>query len=160
MPTHHAGTPARRRALNAYIALMRAAQSVTARLAARRAPDGLTPTQLGVLEALLHLGPLCQRDLASKLLTTGGNVTTVIDNLERAGLVRRVRSREDRRYVTVHLTGPGRARIAGVFPRHAADIEAEFAILSPAEQEGLRAVCRVLGRQQRETTKTVKEEKP
>ena len=151
MPTHYTGSAEEQKALNAYIALMRASQSVTARLAALRGPDGLTPTQLGVLEVLLHLGPLCQRDLAAKLLTTGGNVTTVIDNLERMDMVRRVRSRDDRRFVTVHLTDAGRSRIAGIFPRHASDIAREFAALTPAEQDSLRKICRILGTQQRNT---------
>lgn len=154
MGTHYQGTRRQQQALNAYIALMRAAQSLTARLSARRAGDGLTACQLGVLETLLHLGPLCQKELAAKLLTTGGNITAVLDNLERDGMVRRVRSSEDRRYVAVHLTPGGRARIARVFPRHAADIATEFAVLSADEQEQVRRLCRSLGRQ--ESTRSTK----
>ena len=49
----------------------------------------LTISQFGVLEALYHLGPLSQRQLADKILRSSGNLTMVIDNLERDGLVRR-----------------------------------------------------------------------
>ena len=49
----------------------------------------LTVGQFGTLEALLHLGPLCRRDLGRKLLRSGGNITVVVGNLARRGLVRR-----------------------------------------------------------------------
>ena len=48
---------------------------------------GLTPTQFGVLEALLHKGPLSQRELGQKVLTSAGNMTDLIDKLETRGLV-------------------------------------------------------------------------
>ena len=49
----------------------------------------LTVSQFGVLEALYHLGSMCQRDVARKVLKSTGNITTVIDNLEKRGLVER-----------------------------------------------------------------------
>ena len=84
---------------------------------------GLTQGQFAVMEALYHLGPMCQHVLAQKLLRSGGNVTLVIDNLERAGMVKRVRNPEDRREVAVHLTAKGRKLITRVFPEHARVIE-------------------------------------
>ena len=51
MPTRYAGRIEERRALNALICLLRASNAVSARLAARRAGDGMTLTQLAVLEA-------------------------------------------------------------------------------------------------------------
>ena len=68
---------------------------------------GLTISQFGVLEALHHKGPLCQRDIAVKILKSTGNITLVIDNLEKQGLVTRERTSEDRRYLTIRLTGQG-----------------------------------------------------
>jgi MarR family 2-MHQ and catechol resistance regulon transcriptional repressor len=93
--------------LDAYIELMRAAESVTARLETVMASAGLTVGQFGALEALLHLGSLRQRDLGAKLLRSGGNVSVVATNLERRGLVRRIRRRDDRRFITVALTARG-----------------------------------------------------
>src|SRR4029450_10504117 len=58
MPTHYRGAPADVAALDTYIKLMRAAESVTARLEPGMAAVGLTVGQFGALEALLHLGPL------------------------------------------------------------------------------------------------------
>ena len=146
MPTHHEGTAEEVRALNAYIALMRSSESVTARTSAPMAAHDLTVSQFGALEALLHLGPLCQRDLAGKLLRTGGNMTMVVDNLERRALVVRKRVEPDRRYVAVHLTARGRALIRRVFPKVLASITAELGTLAAREQEELRRLCRKLGR--------------
>ena len=56
MPTHHRGTAQERAALDAYIKLMRAADSVTARLDPLMRAASLTVGQFGALEALLHRG--------------------------------------------------------------------------------------------------------
>lgn len=147
MATHHQGSEQEKRALNAFITLMRAADSMSAKLAEGLVGHDLTASQFGVLEILLHLGPLCQKALAEKLLVSGGNVTMVVDNLERRKLVTRERSSTDRRLVTVALTPAGRKLIAAAFPRHLATIVAQFEILTPAEQETLRRLCRTLGKQ-------------
>src|SRR6478672_962992 len=104
MRQRYEGSETERRALDAYTKLMRASESLIDRLSPEMQAAGLTWSQFGVLEALLHVGPLCQKDLGEKLLKSTGNITMVVDNLERRGLVRRVRGTQDRRYVTVHLT--------------------------------------------------------
>lgn len=146
MGTHHRGCPEEVRALDALIKLYRAANSVGARLAPTLAEEGLTECQFGTLEALYHLGPLHQRALGEKLLRSGGNVTLVVDNLERRGLVRRERNLDDRRFVTVSLTDEGKRLIRRLFPRHVARVAAVFGALAPAEQEELGRLCRKLGR--------------
>lgn len=149
MGTHYRGTKDEVRALNAFIKLVRATDSLGARLNGSLAGAGLTDGQFGVLEALYHLGPLHQRELGAKLLRSGGNVTMVVDNLEKRGLVRRERGVEDRRFVTVHLTDAGRRLIARLFPRHAARVTAEMSVLTPAEQDELGRLCRKLGKGER-----------
>ncbi len=139
-------TPAQRRALGAYVKLMRAAEAATQRIHRHLTPVGLTLSQFGILEALHALGPLCQRDLAAKILKTSGNVTLVIDNLEKRGLVQRERSADDRRYITVSLTPTGDALIRDVFPRHAQAVHDDMNILTPAEQAELGQLCRKLGK--------------
>jgi MarR family 2-MHQ and catechol resistance regulon transcriptional repressor len=146
MPTHYRGRADEVAALDAYIKLMRAADSVTARLEPVMTSAGLTLGQFGTLEALLHLGPLCQRDLGRKLLRSDGNVTVVVSNLAQRGLVRRVRRRDDRRFVTVSLTARGRRLIETLFPRHVGLVVREMAPLSRAEQAELGRLCRLVGR--------------
>jgi MarR family 2-MHQ and catechol resistance regulon transcriptional repressor len=146
MGTHHTSPPEQRTALDAFIKLTRAADSIGTRAHGALRGQGLTVSQFGVLEALYHLGPLCQGELAGKLLKSGGNLTTVVDNLENRGLVERQRRPGDRRYVLVQLTPEGRHRIGALFPTHAARITAEMAALTGKEQELLGRLCRKLGR--------------
>ena len=146
MATHHRGNDVERRALDAYLKLMRAADSVTAAVQPALAEAGLTLGQFGVLEALMHLGPLPQHELAGKLLRSSGNTSVVLANLERAGLVQRRRRNEDRRVQIVSLTPRGQQLIGEVFPRHATRLTRRMAALAPQEQEALGALCRTLGR--------------
>jgi MarR family transcriptional regulator, 2-MHQ and catechol-resistance regulon repressor len=136
---------ATKRALNTYTKLMRAAESATSRTSKVMAAAGLTISQFGVLEALYHKGPLCQRDVAAKILKSTGNITLVIDNLGKNGLVRRERDSEDRRFLTVHLTDGGRSLIARVFAEVQAAIVADLSCLSAEEQETLGSLCKKLG---------------
>jgi MarR family 2-MHQ and catechol resistance regulon transcriptional repressor len=147
MGTHYRGSPRQVQALDAYIKLVRAAESVTASLQPGLAASGLTASQFGALEALWHLGPMCQRELGEKLLKSSSNVTTVVDNLERRGLVERQRSAEDRRVVTLRLTEAGRRLVQKALPPHVQEITAAFDHLGAAERRELARLCRKLGRE-------------
>jgi MarR family 2-MHQ and catechol resistance regulon transcriptional repressor len=142
------GTDSEVLALGTYVKLSRAANTLSARLARSLADSDLTESQFGVLEALYHLGPLHQCDLAEKILRSSGNMTLVIDNLEKRGLVERRRSADDRRFVSIHLTETGSELITRVFPAHAQAITEEMAALGPEEQRALGRLCRQLGRTQ------------
>jgi MarR family 2-MHQ and catechol resistance regulon transcriptional repressor len=137
--------PAIIEAVRAYVKLMRASRSVVARIEPLLAARGLTLTQLGVLEALLHKGPLTHRELGRKVLTSAGNMTDVVDKLEARGQVRRVRDQADRRQVRVELTEAGRRMIEDLFPRHARDIAAAMNGLSGPELRVLGDQLRRLG---------------
>jgi len=140
----YAGTPEERLALRTFVKLVRAANGLNARLNRPLAESGLTESQFGVLEALLHLGPLHQSELAEKILRTNGNVTLVVDHLEKRGLVRRERGSADRRYIKVHLTDEGEGMVKGLFPAHAARLAEEMSVLSEGEQHQLGRLCRRL----------------
>jgi MarR family 2-MHQ and catechol resistance regulon transcriptional repressor len=146
MPTHYNGSPTERRALDAYIKLMRSTVAINARLfPPLQAAFGITPSQLGVLEALRHLGPMPHCALAAKVLVSASNLTTVIDNLERDGLVRRDRDPKDRRVSITSLTPAGEARLAEFFPQHVGRLVAAMNALDAAEQLELARLCRKLG---------------
>ena len=148
MSTHYSGTEEEERALDVFIKLMRAAQSVGDRTGQPADAAGLSPTQFGVMETLYHLGPLMVSQLADKHLMSRNNFTVVIDNLEKAGYVRRERGYEDRRVVMVHLTDTGRDRIKAVLPDFVKAVVRDMQVLSPAQQEQLAVLLRCLGRQQ------------
>ena len=146
MPSHWNGTPEERGALDAYIKLWRAAHAVEVRANRHLGDHGLTLSQFSVMEALFFLGPLSQRQLSEKILRTSGNLTMVIDNLEREELVRRERNARDRRVVTVHLLEKGRSKIEAILPVHVQGIVGVFSVLEAQERETLAMLCRKLGR--------------
>ncbi|MFC4452831.1 MarR family transcriptional regulator [Deinococcus sonorensis] len=145
MPTRYDGTPEERAALDAYIKVWRAAHAVEVQANRHLAAHRLTISQFGVLEVLHHLGPLSQRQLAEKILRSSGNLTMVIDNLERDGLVRRTRDLRDRRIMTVSLTERGEQLIVSLLPAHVAGIVQVFSGLTPQELATLAALSRKLG---------------
>lgn len=145
MSTHYRGTEEEERTLNAFIKLMRASESVNIRLNRHLSEAELTVSQFGVMEALLHLGPLNQKSLGEKLLKSGGNITLVIDNLEKCGHVKRRRDPDDRRAMLVSLTEEGESFIRDFFPRHLERIMEEFSVLSAGEKEELARICKKLG---------------
>jgi MarR family transcriptional regulator, 2-MHQ and catechol-resistance regulon repressor len=145
MANKYFGTKTELRSLSTFVKLMRAAEAVSCRVTRHLADSGLTISQFAVLEALHHLGPLCQRDIGKKILKSSGNITVVIDNLEKRGLVARVRGTDDRRFLTVRLTSDGERLIAGVFPPHAEAIVREMGVLTEDEQVELGRMCKKLG---------------
>ncbi len=136
-----------RLALGTYVKLMRAANSGRNYASRSLSGTGLTLTQFAVLEALYHLGPMSLSDIAQKVLTTGGNLTMVVGNLEKQDLAGRQRCPEDRRVLIVVLTAKGKALIRRTFSQHAAAITEFLSILDPEEQGRLGDLCRKLGKQ-------------
>jgi MarR family 2-MHQ and catechol resistance regulon transcriptional repressor len=143
--SHYRGNKEEKRALNAFINLTRASESLLARQARRLSDSGLTVSQWGVLEALYHLGPLCQKELGKKLLKSGGNITMVVTNLEKRALVRRHRQCGDRRFLEIQLTAKGRKLVDKILPRHVDGIVTDMHGLSADELAELRRLCRKLG---------------
>lgn len=125
--------------------MQRAANSITVNVHRHLSDEKLTVSQFGALEALYHLGPLTQKDLGRKILKTGGNITMVVDNLEKRNLVKRQRDTKDRRYVKIHLGSKGRKLIRRIFPRHVSEVVDALSSLSAREQEDLGNLCRKLG---------------
>jgi MarR family 2-MHQ and catechol resistance regulon transcriptional repressor len=145
MGTHYKGDKNVKRTLNAFIKMTRASESVNGRLARHLSDANLTISQFGTLEALLHIGPLNQRELGQKLLKSGGNITLVIDNLQKGGLVEKKTDPNDRRAVIISLTKKGRDFIEDFFPQHLDKIKEEFSVLTSEEKEQLAAICKKLG---------------
>ena len=146
MPTKHRGNDRERHALDAYIKLSRATAAVDARINRPLAQVGLTTSQFGVLEAVWHLGPLSHGDISRKLLKSSGNVTTVIDNLVKRGLVRREGDERDRRVSRVALTEDGCSLLESIFPAHVQRVVEAFRALTPGELDTLGVLLRRLGR--------------
>jgi len=145
MGTYYEGSKSQRLALDVFIKLQRASNTFAATLQRSLRETDLTEPQFAVLEMLLHLGPQQQHVIAKKMLRSGANATFVIDRLEKAGLVVRKVSSEDRRCTSVALTEVGRKKIDVVFPEHAEQITRFLARLDPEEQIELGRLCKKLG---------------
>lgn len=69
---------------------------------------GITPQQYNVLRILRGAGePLPILEIGDRMVTVVPAITGLIDRLEKQGLVRRTRSEEDRRVVSVTILGKG-----------------------------------------------------
>jgi MarR family 2-MHQ and catechol resistance regulon transcriptional repressor len=140
------GSPEEERALDTYIKLARASNTAMAYAKAGLDAAGLSYSQFAVLEALYHIGPLHLGELARRILKSSGNLTLVIDNLEKRGLVKRQQQGDDKRFFLATITPSGRKLIAKIFPNHARQIIQVMDRLTFTEQEQLGRLCRKLGK--------------
>ena len=140
------GSPAEEGALDTYIKLVRASNTAMAYAKAGLESAGLSYSQFAVLEALYHLGPLHLGELARRILKSSGNLTLVVNNLEKRGLVKRQQQGEDKRFFLATITPAGRKLIAKIFPSHARQIVEVMERLTPTEQIQLAGLCRKLGK--------------
>ena len=145
MPTHYNGTAREKRALNAWIKFKRAGITLGSRIGDSLRAFNLTESQFAVVELLYHLGPRNLSEISEKLLCTGGNLTTVVDNLEKQKLAKRIPSKTDRRQYEIHITQKGKKQIEKLFPVHLRRIVDEFSVLSASEQEEFSRLCKKLG---------------
>ncbi|KJS01267.1 MAG: hypothetical protein VR65_09530 [Desulfobulbaceae bacterium BRH_c16a] len=130
-------------ALNTFVKLVRCTNTVSYHVH-KHLQNELTVSQFGILEALVHLGPMSQKELSEKILKSPGNITTIINNLEKAGLVTRILSMEDRRYYAIHLTEKGRELIERIFPVHAEILFNRMSVLTEQEQQTLGKLLKKL----------------
>jgi MarR family 2-MHQ and catechol resistance regulon transcriptional repressor len=80
--------------------------------------EHFTVPQLEILSCLDRTKGLPLSVIAERLLVTGGNVTGIIDRLERDGYVYRVRDKNDRRIVKALLTEKGFELYKSFLPRY------------------------------------------
>jgi len=146
MATQFDGSAEQQRALDLQIKLFRATNSLRHQLSTFWDDHDLTESQFATLEALYHLGPLNHKEITEKMLTREANITHVVDNLERDGLVERRRSEEDRRVVDVHLTDEGREVISEVFPKFVDYLTETVTGLDVDKQETLAELAGEFGR--------------
>ena len=128
-----------------YLVLWRAARAVEARVLGSIQTTGLCASDFGVLEALLHKGPLPVNVLGKKMLLTSGSITTSVDRLVERGLVARKDDPADRRVRVVALTAAGRRLIKSAFARHETHLAGVVGVLTPGERATLVALLRKLG---------------
>jgi MarR family 2-MHQ and catechol resistance regulon transcriptional repressor len=126
--------------------MMKAMRALTRYAAAGIEETGLGLSDFGVLEILLHKGPLPVNTIGPIVDLTPGSISIAVDRLFAKGLVSRVESSEDRRVRIVALTARGKALIDSAFRKHSGQMRKAFAELSPEELRGLEAALKKVGK--------------
>jgi DNA-binding MarR family transcriptional regulator len=139
-------------AVSAWVRLLKA-HALMLRGLRRSVPEGLTLPQFDVLAQLeRRKDGMTPGDLTRALLVTAGNVTGIVDRLERVGLVERRPVPEDRRTVRVCLSARGRAVVKRAIPRHRRDVESLLGRVPAGDLARLRDLLGTLNRSLEEGT--------
>lgn len=128
-----------------WLVLMKAMRALTRYAAAGIEETGLGLTDFGVLEALLHKGPLPVNTIGPIVDLTPGSISIAVDRLFEKGLVSRVESSEDRRVRIVALTPRGKDLITSAFRKHSGQIKRVFSELNTDALRGLEAALKKVG---------------
>src|SRR5882762_8507287 len=131
--------------IHLWVVLWKAYASLRSHAECNIASLSLGLSDFGVLEILLHKGPLPVNTIGAKVGLTSGSVSVAIDRLERKGLVERKNHPADRRTRVVHLTDQGRKLIQRAFAEHAAAMEQAASGLSRRERALLIPLLKKLG---------------
>lgn len=107
---------------------------------------GLTSSQFSVLEILYHKGPLKVCELLDKTLSSGGNMTLVLKNLKKEGLILKTKDPDDARVSIVQLTTKGFQLIGSIFPGHIKEVQSFVSPLDKGEKSELVRLLKKLSR--------------
>ena len=129
-----------------WLVMMKAMRTLTRYATAGIEETGLGLSDFGVLEALLHKGPLPVNTIGPIVDLTPGSISIAVDRLFAKGLVSRVESAEDRRVRVVALTPRGKDLIVSAFRKHSGQMKTVFSELSPDELRGLEVALKKVGK--------------
>lgn len=104
--------------LRAHIELSRSLLKIRAKETAWLADRNLTLPQFGILESLYHLGMLSVGQITKLTLSTPGNITVVVKNLQSKGMIRTLVSDDDRRIKILEITDEGSEIMKSIFHEH------------------------------------------
>ena len=128
-----------------WLVMMKAMRALTRYAVAGVAETGLGLSDFGVLEVLLHKGPLPVNTIGPIVDLTPGSISIAVDRLVAKGLVSRVENAEDRRVRTVALTSRGKDLIVSAFRKHSGQMKKVFSELSSEELRELELMLKKVG---------------
>jgi MarR family transcriptional regulator, 2-MHQ and catechol-resistance regulon repressor len=129
-----------------WLVMMKAMRALTRYATAGIEETGLGLSDFGVLEVLLHGGPLPVNTIGPLVDLTPGSISIAVDRLVAKGLVSRVESADDRRVRIVALTPRGKDLIAAAFRKHSAQMKRIFSELSAEELRELEVTLKTVGK--------------
>src|SRR6516225_403673 len=129
-----------------WLVMMKSMRALTRYAAAGIEETGLGLSDFGVLELLLHKGPLPVNTIGPMVDLTPGSISIAVERLFAKGLVSRVESAEDRRVRIVSLTSQGKDLIVAAFRKHSGQMKRVFSELSAEELRSLEASLKKVGK--------------
>jgi MarR family 2-MHQ and catechol resistance regulon transcriptional repressor len=129
-----------------WLVMMKAMRALTKYATAGIEETGLGLSDFGVLELLLHNGPLPVNTIGPMVDLTPGSISIAVERLVTKGLVSRVESSEDRRVRIVALTSRGKDLIVSAFRKHSGQMKRVFSELSPEELRSLEVALKKVGK--------------
>jgi len=145
MTTHYKGSLKEVNVLNSYIKLVRTFESISSCLYMKLAKEGLTESQFYLLDVLYHCGPMNQKDLGKKIFRSEGNITMVVNNLEKRKLIKKKQSEDDKRVYIIKLKNEGRELYEKVFPKFLKTIMSELDGIKEKEHKEFQKICKRIG---------------
>src|SRR6266404_7342926 len=133
-------------AVHVWLVMMKAMRALTRYAAAGIEDTGLGLSDFGVLEVLLHKGPLPVNTIGPIVDLTPGSISIAVDRLFEKGLVSRVESTEDRRVRIVALTSRGKDLIGAAFRKHSGQMKRLFSELGPEELRCFEVALKKVGK--------------
>ena len=124
------------------IVLQRAVKTINDKVGKNFRDKGLTSAQFSVLDVLYSKGEMSISELIEKVLSTSGNMTVILKNMERNNWLHRKTSALDRRSYIVGLTQEGKKVFEEILPRHREEIEKMYSILTSEEKNTLINILR------------------
>lgn len=126
---------------NTTVHALRAAAAHVERTVARALePYGITAAQFELLQAISRVGKCGCSELGRQVAAPGPDITRMVDRLDNAGLVSRLRDASDRRVVHVMLTDKGRELLLQARPVVCNAERGVFASVSPEDRDVLTRV--------------------
>ena len=129
-----------------WLVMLKAMRALTKYATAGIQETGLGLSDFGVLELLLHGGPLPVNTIGPMVDLTPGSISIAVDRLVAKGLVSRIESAKDRRVRIVALTPRGQDLIVSAFRKHSLQMKKVFSDLSAEELRSLEVAIKRLGK--------------
>lgn len=125
-----------------WIAVVRAEKAIVRALGKALAPLDLKIVQLDLLMNLYRHPGTSQHDLARRLLVGRSNITMLLPQLEKQGLLNRVPDKRDKRVMRIHMTEKGEAVLMQALEVYTALIDRVMAQSTPAQCDAMGDVMR------------------
>ncbi len=124
------------------IILQKAIKSINNKIGKDFREKGITVSQFSVLDVLYTKGEMRVCELIEKALSTSGNITVVIKNMEQKGWLYKKSCPTDKRAFLVGLTDEGKKLFETLLPEHRNEIKNTYSILSSEEKQELIKILR------------------